>query len=399
MRQLIALPVIFLLLLPLRVSICFAQVVTADRQRENAIALELQGKVTEAESAWRAVVKIHPSSAEAYAHLGLLKARQEHFSEAIPLYRKAFALDPRMPGLRLNLGLSLFKTGALKDAIQIFLPLLKQGTQSASETQRLNILVGMSHYGLGEYPAAVPYLKEAAANDQQSLWLRLALAQSCMGSRQFPCVLDVYREIVALNAESAEADMLAGEALDEMKDHAGAIQQFQAAARADPKMPNVHFVLGYLFWTQNQLEEATNAFKEELANTPDHPQALTYLADIYIKSNDNVAAQPLLEKAIRIDPEIALGHLDLGIVYASIGRNTEALREMKIAEVQSPNDENVHWRLARFYRSIGKNDEARIEFDKTRSVHKSANETVFNELRRAQARQKPSNLILNAPVQ
>jgi tetratricopeptide (TPR) repeat protein len=398
-RQIIALSVILLVFLPQTATICSGQVVAADRQRENAIALELQGKVTEAESAWRAVLKIHPSSAEAYAHLGFLEARQEHFAEALPLYRKAFAMDPRMPGLRLNLGLSLFKSGALKDATQIFLPLLKQGTQSPSEIQRLNILVGMSHYGLGEYAAAVPYLKEAATKDQQSLWLRLALAHSCMGSKQFPCVLDVYREIVALDAESAEADMLAGEALDEMKNHAGAIEQFQAAARADPKMPDVHFVLGYLLWTQNQLEEAAKAFKDELANAPDHPRALIYLADIYIKSNDNAAAQSLLEKAIGIDPGIALGHLDLGIVYASIGRNTEAQREMKIAEVQSPNDENVHWRMGRFYRSIGKNDEARIEFEKTRSVHKSADETVFSELRRARARQKSSDLIPDAPVQ
>ena len=40
--------------------------------------------------------------------------------------------------------------------------------------------------------------------------------------------------------------MLAGEALDEMKDKAGATQQFRAAVKADPKEPNVHFGLGYL---------------------------------------------------------------------------------------------------------------------------------------------------------
>jgi Flp pilus assembly protein TadD len=45
----------------------------------------------------------------------------------------------------------------------------------------------------------------------------------------------VYKEILALNADSAEADMLAGEALDEKGDDAGAIEQFRAAAKADPK--------------------------------------------------------------------------------------------------------------------------------------------------------------------
>ena len=41
-----------------------------------------------------------------------------------------------------------------------------------------------------------------------------------------------------MNAESAEADMLAGEALDEMNDHAGATQQFRAAVKANPQEPN-----------------------------------------------------------------------------------------------------------------------------------------------------------------
>jgi predicted Zn-dependent protease len=228
--------------------------------------------------------------------------------------------------------------------------------------------------------------------------LRLALAQSCLASKQFPCVLDVYREILALNAESAEADMLAGEALDEMRDHAGAIRQFRAAVKADPKMPNVHFALGYVLWTQNQIEEAASEFKAELANTPDHPQALSYLADVDIKLSDTVDAQPLLEKAIRLDPKIALGHLDLGIVYAELGRRTEALREMKIAEEQNPSDQKVHWRMGRFYQEEGKKAEAKAEFDKTRTLQKTFDESVFKKLKDAQKKGQPDDQAQSVPV-
>ena len=81
----------------------------ADQGRETAITLEQQGDNAGAGAAWRAYVKVHPSDAEAFAHLGFIEARQEHYNEAVPLYRKALALNPAMPGLRLNLGLSLFK--------------------------------------------------------------------------------------------------------------------------------------------------------------------------------------------------------------------------------------------------------------------------------------------------
>ena len=217
--------------------------------------------------------------------LGLLEARQERYKEAVPLYRRALALNPAFPGLRLNLGLALFKGGELKQAIQEFKPLLKSQSPSSPEAQRLTILIGMAQYGLGEYAEAAPYLKKAAARDQGNLQLRLALAHSCLWSKQYPCVLDTYREILTLNAESAEADMLAGEALDELKDYDGAIKQFRAAVKADPMEPDVHFGLGYLLWTQRQYPEAASELQAELANNPNHAQALTYLADAQMQMN------------------------------------------------------------------------------------------------------------------
>ena len=82
-----------------------------------------------------------------------------------------------------------------------------------------------------------------------------------------------------------------------------------------------------------------------------------------MQMNHPELAEPLLEKAIRIDPGIELAHLDLGILYNDAGRRDDALREFKIAEKISPNDGNVHWRLGRFYRETGKKEEAKAEFD------------------------------------
>lgn len=363
-----------------------------------AYSMEQQGKYPEAEAAWREVAKAHPSNAEAYAHLGLLEARQERYSQAVPLYRKALALNPSLPGLRLNMGLSLFKSGALKDSIQTFAPLLKTLPPSSPDALRLTTLIGLAHYGLGEYAAAIAPLKKATAADPQNLPFRLALAHSCLWSKQYKCVLDVYHEILLLNAESAEADMLAGEAMDEMKDNAGATHQFRAAVKADPREPNVHFGLGYLLWGLMQYEEAAQEFQAELANNPEHAQALVFMADTQMRLNHPEQAPPLLEKALRIDPGIELAHLDLGILYGDAGRKDDALRELKTAAKLSPEDQNVHFRLGRFYQAEGRKDEAKVEFDKTRSLQKAADETVFRKLHEAQAKGKPADEAPAAPM-
>jgi len=360
---------------------CVAQAVPpVENQRQVALALEQQGRIPEAEDAWRVLLKAHPSSSEADAHLGLLEARQEHFKEAVALYRRALALNPAMPGLRLNLGLALFKAGEMKEAIREFGPLLKSQPPASPDTQRLTILIGMAHYGLSEYAEAAPYLKEAAARDPQNLPLRMALAHSCLWSKQYQCVLDAYHEILTLNAESAEADMLAGEALDELKDDAGAIQTFRDAIKANPKQPDVHFGLGYLLWVHEQYPEAAHEFQAELANDPTHVESMLYLADADIQMNRTSDAEPLLRKVVKMDPSLGLAHLDLGIVASDAGRNQEALRELTHAEQMMPNDVNVHWRLGKLYRATGKKEDAKAEFDKASHLTNQANEALLKKM-------------------
>src|SRR5579859_662215 len=359
--------------LMLFVASCVSQALSQSAPRDAAISIEQQGKTVEAEAAWSALAKARPANPEPFAHLGLLEARQEHYTEAVRFYRKALALDPAMPGLRLNMGLALFKDGEYKQAIQMFAPLLK----AQPDDQRLTVLMGMSHYGLGEYATATPYLKRAADRDAQNLTLLLTLAHSCLLSEQYPCVLDAFHRIESQNAESAEADMLVGEALSEMKDTYGAIREFRAAVAANPKEPNVHFGLGYLLWTERQYPEAASEFQAEIDNDPHHAKAMLYLANSEIELNRMDDARPLLEAVVKSDPGSSMAHLDLGIVYADEDRKQEALREFQAAEKLAPSDVNVHFRMGRLYRAMGKNTEAKAELEKASSLNKAANEGLL----------------------
>ena len=348
--------------------------------RQTALALEQQGKYDQAEAEWRAIAKAHPNNPEPYGHLGLLEARQQRYKEAVPYYRKALAMNPNIPGLRLNLGLALFKDGQMKEAVPEFKTLLKSAPAGSPEAHRLTILTGMAYYGLADYAEAAPYLKTAADAEPNNLALLLALAHSYLWSKQSKYVLDVYHQILTLDPGSAEADMLAGEALDEMKDNAGATQMFRDAVKANPKEPNVHFGLGYLLWTQKIYPEAASEFQAELANDPGSTQSLLYLADSYIQMNQSETARPLLEKVLKLEPSLALAHLDMGIIYTEDGHNQDALRELLIAEKQMPSEVNVHWRLGRLYRAMGKKEEAKVEFDKASSLNKAADEDLYKKI-------------------
>jgi tetratricopeptide (TPR) repeat protein len=359
-------------------------------QRENALALERLGKNIEAEAAWKQVLDQSPSSPEAYAHLGLLEARQEHYKEAVPLYRKALELGPQIASVQLNLGLALFKGGELRQSIEVFDALLKNQPADSPQAVQLSTLLGMAHYGLGDYALAVPYLQEAATADALNLELKLVLAHSCLWSKQNQCILDVYHEILAQDQNSAAAYMLAGEALDGMRDRAGAIQQFQAAIKANPKEPEVHWDLGFLLWEQSQFKEAAAEFQAELTNNPDDARSMAYLADAEIHANHFEAARFLLEKAGQINPGLALIHLDLGIVYGDTERRDDALRELKLAEQIDPNDQNVHWRLGHLYQLMGDNESAKAEFDTLHSLKDAVQDDLNRKLHDSELKAMPA---------
>jgi Tfp pilus assembly protein PilF len=113
--------------------------------------------------------------------------------------------------------------------------------------------------------------------------------------------------------------------------------------------------------------------------------------------NHPEAAQPLLEKALRIDPRRELAHLDLGILYADAGRPDDALREMKEAARLAPEDVDVHWRLGRLYRSMGRKDEAKAELDKASSITKAADNALIDKMDSAHARPPQTQEPASAP--
>ena len=332
--------------------------------RSNALALEQQGLNAESEQIWNAIAKADPRDAEALAHLGLLEARQEHYQSAIDDYRRAMAINPDLPGLQMNLGLALFKVAQFPDAIKSFSSEIKKHPGDL----RLTILLGMAHYGMKDYLIAIPYLKRATESDRNNVALRLTLAHSCLRSKQYQCVLGTHQEILALSTASAEADMLAGEALDQMGDSAGAVKELRAAVVADPSQRNVHFGLGYLLWTENNWSEAANQFQLELQNDPGHLKASIYLADSWVEQSEFAKALPELEQLVASNESESIVHLDLGIIDGHSGRTDDAIRELRMAEQFDPEDLKFHVQVAKLYESVGKRQEANSELERARRL-------------------------------
>ncbi|MGA2597461.1 MAG: tetratricopeptide repeat protein [Bryobacteraceae bacterium] len=85
-------------------------------------------------------------------------------------------------------------------------------------------------------------------------------------------------------------------ALDGLARPEEAIEELKTALAKSPAGPNLHFAIGYIYWTQQKDEDAEREFRLELARDPGNAQAWAWLADVLIRKNDFQEAKPLLDK-------------------------------------------------------------------------------------------------------
>jgi tetratricopeptide (TPR) repeat protein len=330
-----------------------------------ALALEQQGKLAQAEKVWRRITEANPHDAAAFASLGLILSKQGKYQQAVPVYRKAVALDPKLPGLHLNWGLAEFKQEHFEAAIA---PLTAALTADPQNMQARTLL-GLSCYGAKRFAEAAKYLEVPAKSDPSNIELHRVLAQSCLSAKQYSCALAAFRQILERDPDSAAAHMLSGEALDGLGRTVEAIPEFEAALKAAPREPNVSFGLGYLYWKLHKYEDAKLAFDAELRIDPGHAQALAYLGDIEMRQNAPAKALTLLVKATQLRDDIRIAFLDIGAIRADQKEYPEALVALQRAEKLDPGQPDAHYRLARVYRAMGNHDAAQREFAKVNELH------------------------------
>jgi len=174
--------------------------------------------------------------------------------------------------------------------------------------------------------------------------------------------------------------MLLGEALDGLDKTPEAIIEFEAAAKADPRSPNVNFGLGYLYWKLRRYDQAATAFENEIANDPQNAQALAYLGDVELKRENSDKALSLLTRAIALRSDLRIAQLDCGVLLTQQKKYPEALAALRRAEQLDPEHPEVHFRLGRLYQAMGDKASAQKEFARVQRLHQKAQEAVVDKI-------------------
>lgn len=165
-----------------------------------------------------------------------------------------------------------------------------------------HFLLGLALFNLGEYSAAESHFEEAMALDPA----RASAVHHNLGVLAF-----------------------------QLGDMETALAEFQQALVEDPDDPDSHYQLGATYLVlaypmgavepdPDLLKQAEDQFELSLQTSPDKPEALVGLANIYMLSNDLTQAIELLEKAIQAEPNMREALFALGRAYAFSGNISNA---------------------------------------------------------------------------
>ncbi len=304
------------------------------------------------------------------ANLGVSLAKKEDFAGAVQAYRRALAIDARLPHLYLNLGLAYFKQGQFRDALAAL--------QNEPGSDQTVTLIGMSHFGLHEYKKAAEILQPLATQHPENGELGYLLAKCYLWAGEREQALEMFRKLLERDPDSAPVHMLMGEAYDAGDRENEATAEFEAAVKAAPTLPDTHFGLGYLYWKQKRYDEAEREFREELKNNAEYPPDVAYLGDILLRDEKRKAeAFETLKHAEALDKDAHVVHQDLGIYYQDAKQFDLALMEFQESVRTAPDNYDAHYRLARIYRQLGNTAEAEKEFAIVQKMHEKKNEETL----------------------
>jgi tetratricopeptide (TPR) repeat protein len=173
-----------------------------------------------------------------------------------------------------------------------------------------------------------------------------------------------------------------------------ALEAYRKAEEFQPSQAEPHAAAGQIFEKQFHYTEAEDEYKKALALDP-ASDALTGLANAYMQEHRFPEAEESLRKLVKLHPENAAEHVQLGRVLAAEGKNDDAVAELEAGQKLAPKDAGVQRDLADTYMAAGKAEQAEATYrtlsaahPKDAGLHQALGRTFLHEKKFPQAQQE-----------
>ena len=273
----------------------------AEAQRNLGAVLREQGQLAEALESLERVLAIEPHDLPVLVAAADCLCALKRPHQAVPLYERALARDPRLLAAHNNLGNAYQELGDCARAADCYQRALALDPNDAE----LHANLANALRQLGRLEDAGAHGERAIALDPASSLahnnLGLVLAALGHGAQ----AVASFRRALELDPRFAQGLHNLGNALCEVGDYRGARDAYARAIELEPQRADAHCQLGRAQHELGRLSEAIASYRRALALEPGHRQAQLGLATALRLEGGASEAEALCRAILQADPRHA----------------------------------------------------------------------------------------------
>ena len=281
-----------------------------------AITLHQQGRIIEAESIYREILRRQPEHFDALHLLGVIAIQTRHTEQGVELIRKAIGLNANNAAAYQNLGKALLDLKRPDEALASYdKAIALKPDYAEAYNSRGNVQLRLKHpdEALADYEKAIALRPDYAEahNSRGSALLDLERPEEALAS---------YNKAIALKRDFAGAYNNRGNALRNLKRLADALASYNKAIALKPNFAEAYNNRGNMLSYFNRQEEALASYDKAIALKPDYAEAYNNrgLALRDLKRPDEALAN--YDRAITLEKNFAEAHWNKSLCLLQLGR-------------------------------------------------------------------------------
>ena len=285
------------------------------------------------------------------------------YNKGIEYLEAALALNPEHFQIYNNLGTAYLLVGSREKAIDCYKKAIKIRPKDA-----------ISYYNIGsiyqiqnKHEQACDYFEKAYHLDNQENYL-ISLALSELKSMQLEKAAKHYKALAILHPEKDSFQYNLASCYELMRDFQSAINIMKLLLARNPKSITMAQKLANLYIETRNFRQAKDLYDSIILKASPSSEVLYQYAILSTQLYDTSTAEKIFKKVIKMNPENAVAHKDLGVIYLNQRLFDYAEDEFRIAMELAPNDFDIIFEYANYLYSVSKYQEADKYYDKALAI-------------------------------
>jgi tetratricopeptide (TPR) repeat protein len=292
---------------------------------------------------------------------GLLQAGKTE--AAIELLRDGSKNAPDKPEISYLLGLAYHQKRNYVHAVEYLSAAINGLPQTGGEYYQATQLLGQSHYLLGHYKEAIPFLEKISQRVPDSAEINYALGACYIQTGNPDKSRQAFARMFKLPASSAASYLVNAQMMIRQQFEELAELELKKALGLDPKLPQVNFLLGQMAIYHADIDRGIALLQKEIEINPAFALAYYWLGEAYSRQLKWDEAIAPLQKSIWLNPYFSGPYIVLGKVYLKKEELPNAESMLRRATQMDPNNFSAHHLLAQVLQRANREEEAKREFE------------------------------------